>query len=1006
MIRTSSRWRLCAAVSPLALALIATPAFAQDATADAAQQAATAAQAANVQAGEATAAAATASTAAQAAAQATSDDQPTGTQPTADANDSIVVTGFRAALRNATATKKRQDQIIEAVNAEDIGKLPDNSIAESIARLPGLAAQRTQGRASIISIRGFGPDFSVTTLNGREQTTTNDSRTVEFDQFPSEVMNQVVVYKSSSADLAPQGLVGTVDLRTVRPLDSGKRVIAVGARGTYVGERLMPDASNKGWRGFATYVDQLANDTIGVALSASYTDEPYQTKDFQAWGFSNYDANTYKPDGIKQWFEASSLKRLGLMGTVQAKVSDSLTMTWDGFYSHFKDFVNQRGIEFQGNNLVGTDSDNGFLTAGTFNGIHPIVEGYANDRDAKLYSVGWNTKYDGHNGWRGMIDLAWSRTDRTDERLESTIGTGYAGAGPATNIDYVWTDHGPEFTLNGPVDFGDPSQLVLTDTQGWGWSRVQAGYDAVRTTRDDIKQARAELEREIGGGFIDSIKAGVTVSNRSKKLNVIEGFLVPGGTGTCPVGDPSVGTANTPCSIAIPQEALVGTIDFMRGIGPIVAYDPRILLDNGTLVFQQNFDNAVLKRPYKVTERVFTPFVMAKINGQVGAGDLTGNVGIQAVHTDQTSEGVAFPNGVATPTKVGIKYWEWLPSLNLALRQPSGLVFRFAAARQMMRARLPDMASNIDYGTNAQQGYIITGSGGNPYIKPYMATAFDFNIEKYFGNSGYISLQTYYKKITRYISRGVIPFDYSDLPPPTGIPPVSDQGTLNTLANTKGGKLYGFELAGTLPFEVLTPALSGFGITGGISYTKTSVRNFAGEKDVIPGYSKWVGNLTAFYENSGFNVRGSMRYRGGFKGEFRDYKGDDSPQFVLAETVFDAQVGYDFPNTSRFGGLSLYLQGQNLTNEPLATVDPKASDNDIAFLRYQTFGRRFVAGATYKFGAEAPLPPPPPPPPPPPVVAPPATQTCSDGTQILATDVCPVPPPPPPPPAPAPERGS
>src|SRR4029453_13649387 len=100
------------------------------------------------------------------------------------ADEAIVVTGFRAALQSAVSTKKRNDQIVESVSAEDIGKLPDNSIAESIPRLPGVSPPRTQGRPSIISIRGFGPDFSVTTLNGREQTTTNDSRSVEFDQFP------------------------------------------------------------------------------------------------------------------------------------------------------------------------------------------------------------------------------------------------------------------------------------------------------------------------------------------------------------------------------------------------------------------------------------------------------------------------------------------------------------------------------------------------------------------------------------------------------------------------------------------------------------------------------------------------------------------------------------------------------------------------------------------------------------------------------------------------------
>ncbi|QNN65352.1 TonB-dependent receptor [Sphingomonas rhizophila] len=743
-------------------------------------------------------------------------------------------------------------------------------------------------------------------------------------------------------------MVGTIDLRTVRPLDQRKSVLAVGGRATYVGDKLMPDAKNKGWRAFATYIDQFADDTVGIALSASYTDEPYQTKDFQAWGFGGYDADTKKPDGIKQWFEASSLKRLGLSGTVQAKVSDNVMMTWDAFYSNFKDYVNQRGIEWPGNNLVGTAEANGLLTEGTWNDIHPIIEGYANDRNADLYSLGWNTKWDGHNGWKAMADVAWSRTDRTDHRLESTIGTGYAGAGPSTDISYVWGDEGPVFNLDGPVDFGDPSQLVLTDTQGWGWTRVQAGYDAVRETQDDIKQARAELERELDAGFLNSVKAGVSFANRSKELKVAEGFLVPGGTGTCLTGSGTV--ANTPCEIAIPSDAIVGSFDFMRGIGPILAYDPRDLVASGTLVYDPNLSNDVLKRPYKVTEKVWTPYVMATLNGNAGDSDLTGNIGIQAVHTSQSSEGFAFPSGVQTKTKVGTKYWEFLPSMNLALRRPDGLVFRLAASRQMMRARLPDMSSNLDYGTDITDGFIIKGSGGNPYIKPYMANAIDFNVEKYFGSKGYISLQTYFKKITRYIAKGSIEFDYSDLPPPSGIPPISNIGRLTTFANTKGGKLYGFELAGTLPFEVFTPALDGFGVTGGLSYSKTKVRDFDGNFTPIPGYSKWVGNVTAFYEKYGFNARASMRYRDGFRGEFRDYKGDDSPQYVLDEMIFDAQVGYDFPSSSTLGGLSVYLQGQNLTNERLATVDQNGSTNDTAFLRYQTFGRRFVAGFTYKFG--------------------------------------------------------
>ena len=178
-------------------------------------------------------------------------------------------------------------------------------------------------------------------------------------------------------------------------------------------------------------------------------------------------------------------------------------------------------------------------------------------------------------------------------------------------------------------------------------------------------------------------------------------------------------------------------------------------------------------------------------------------------------------------------------------------------------------------------------------------------------------------------------------------PPPNPRCAIKGNINTKGGHMYGAELAGTLPFEVFAQSLEGFGLTGGIGYTKTQVTDFYGNKAPIGGYSKWVGNLTAFYENSGFNARGSMRYRSSFRGDFVNFDGNYDPQQVLAETVYDAQIGYDFQDNSRLRGLSVYLQGQNLTDVRQATTLPTISDQ--AFMKYQTYGRRFVAGFTYKF---------------------------------------------------------
>jgi iron complex outermembrane receptor protein len=966
MIKTSSRWRLAAAVSPIALVIATTPAMAK--SADLA----------------ATDAVSTAAAAQPAAAPA---DQ-TAAAP-ADQGNAIVVTGFRAALRSATAKKKNSETVVESVTAEDIGKLPDNSIAESIARLPGLAAQRNNGRATIISIRGFGPDFSTTTLNGRQQTTTNDSRAVEFDQYPSEILAGVDIYKTAEADHTAGGLVGSIDLRTIRPLDYGRRVIAVGVRGAYVDQKLLPKSKDKGGRVFATFVDQFADNRVGVAISAAYTNEPYQTRDWNAWGYANGSDrhDTINPSaqgmyGIKTWFETDQLKRFGGTATLQARVSDNLTMTLDGFYSHFVDNIDQKGWEMplgfgQGfEQFLNSTATNGIVTSANTVGT-PLIENYATDHKADQYSVGWNALWDGHNGWKALADLSWSRTNRTEHHIETTAGLEYGRlqTGPTAAVSWTLTNHGPEFVSN--YNGANPA-LVLTDVEGWsGPSQVQAGYDKVRKSKDDLKEARGEIEREIGS-FIKSIKLGVDYTDRSKTLSQIEGFLVP------PVGQ---------VQAAIPTSIQQPTFTLDRGFGPILSWDPRAVESQNLLRF---VDNTQPNSGYHVTEKVWTPYVMAPLDAQLGDATLTGNIGLQGVHTDVVSSGSIYITQKD-------HYWMWLPSLNLNFRWPSGWVVRLAASKEYMRPRLTDLANNVGFGYDATLN-LYSGGGGNPRLRPYEAKAVDLNLEKYFGSKGYIALQTFYKHIDTYIASGVNRnFDYTPFPKPGGTVPPTNIGWFSTSLNTHGGYMYGAELAGTLPFDVFSSSLDGFGITGGVGYTKTKIKDFNGNTAVIPGYSKWVANLTAFYERHGFNARGSMRYRSAFQGDFVLFSGSLDRQYVLAETIFDAQIGYDFQPGSALSGLSVYVQGQNLTNERQATLG--LSSQPDSWLKYQTYGRRFLIGATYKFGAPTPPPPPPPPLPPPPP-APEPTQTCADGSVVLATATCPAPPPPPPPPAPAPERGS
>jgi len=879
----------------------------------------------------------------------------------AEPQTEIIVSGFRASLESAVAEKKIGDQILESVTAEDIGKLPDNSIGESIARLPGVTSQRLSGRANVISIRGLGPDFSQTLLNGREQTSTGDNRAVEFDQYPSEVVSQVVVYKTPIAEVVGQGLVGTIDVRTIRPLEIRERVIAIGARGAYADiGALNAGSSDKGYRVNAAFADKFADDTIGIALSASYTDEPYHIEEFEAWGYAGgIVPNAVLLGGAKPFVTSTELKRLGVTGTLQWQPAPEFTVTVDGFYSDFEDDQSKRGIElplgFCVNPAAPTDPasafcfsaafdpataqvEDGVVVGGTFPSVEGVVRNDIFQREAELISGGLNLAYEGDDGWSAFFDFGYSRTDRHELSFESYAGTGVgAGNGARDRITFTQDSSGPVFSPT--LNYSDPNLIVLTDPLGWGGG-TQAGYFNDRIIDDELKQFRVHVEKETFGGFISAIKAGMNYTNRDKSLTPDEFFIrLAGGA----------------LEADIPANQLLRATDLTYlGLGPIVSYDARELIASGVYVLDPNTSNDIPAKAYTVSEDLMTMYLQADINREFSGSTLTGNLGVQAIYTDQQSSGIAFASGVRNDVTAGADYWDVLPSLNLSLRLDSDFVVRFGASRQIQRPRLDDMRVAISYGIDNNPGNsptgqapFISGGGGNPNLRPFRANAADLSFEKYFGTKGVIALQLFYKDIETFILQARLPFDYAGFPLPAGPAPVTTIGLLDAPQNTGGGYLYGAELATTVPFEVLTSALEGFGFTGGLGYTKSKVEDENGNESPIPGYSKWVANGTLFFEKAGFNARGSVRHRSSFLGDFTGFGGSPTRRIALAETIVDAQIGYDFQDGTIFEGLSVYLQGQNLTDEPFVAIEP--GGNPLLVRNYQRFGRRFLAGFTYRF---------------------------------------------------------
>lgn len=883
-------------------------------------------------------------------------DAPAADTTPADDEDKVdvVVTGFKRSLESATNTKKKTDQIIESVTAEDIGKLPDTSIAESIARLPGLTSQRLNGRANVISIRGFGPDLSTTLLNGREQTSTGDARAVEFDQYPSEVVNQVVVYKSPTAALIGQGLAGTVDIRTIRPLDVKSRIIAIGARGINADlGALNAGSTDLGYRVNGTYVDKFFNDTLGVALAASYVDEPYQTQEFNSWGYAGDGsaANPYLIGGNRSFVRSTTLKRFGFVGTAQWRPRPELTFTLDGFYSDFRDNQIGRGIElplgfgggFNVQGPINTTVQNGIVTSGTFTNVRGVVRNDPQERNAQLASAGFNASWKGNDGWNAWFDFGYSRTDRNELIFESYSGTGFNGddaapgfpngTSPADSIGFVLRNSGAFYSST--LNYTDTNLIRLTDPLGWGGGVTpQAGYYNNRIVQDDLQQYRLQIEHEFGNDFfLKSVQFGLGYTDRGKSLVADEAFIR---------------LANGATSLAIPNQFLLAPTQLTYlGLGPVVSYDPRRLLDAGVLTLEGR-GNAqdVLQKSYSISERLLQAYIQGNLQGRLGPAEITGNFGLQVLITNQSSSGLVFLNGQPTPLELGANYTDLLPSLNISARFPNDFIVRFAASREIQRPRLDDLRVAIGYGFNNQSG-LIEGGGGNPLLQPYRANAFDLNFEKYFGGKGYVSVQLFYKQLESYIFGGRFLFNYAPFPPPANVlpntPPI---GILNAPVNTGNGELYGVELSTTVPFEIITPALSGFGVTGGGGYSVSRIRNDQGQVQDIPGYSRWTASGTLFWEKSGFSVRGSVRYRSGFVAEVSGFGANRETRSAVPETIVDGQVGYDFGKVGPLAGLSVYFQAQNLTDERFATIQ---GGDPLRVRDYSLYGRRFYFGAGIKF---------------------------------------------------------
>ena len=857
--------------------------------------------------------------------------------------ETVVVTGVRAAIESAIALKKDAETIVEAVSAEDIGKLPDNSIAESIARLPGLTAQRLDGRAQNISIRGMAGDFSTTLLNGRQQVSSGDNRSVEFDQYPSELLSGVVVYKTPDASMVGSGLSGTVDLRTVRPLEYGRRAVVVNVRGEKNDQgKLNAGSKDIGYRASASYINQFADDTLGVALGIATISSPGQANQWEAWGYPDGPAGNKVIGGAKPFVASNELKRTGIIGTVEYKPTDNYTSTLDLYYSKFDNDQVKRGIEMPlwwsaASLQPGYTASDSLVQTGTFNGVKGVINNHKYIRNSKVTALGWKNEWVA-DSWTTTADLSYSKVDRKDSLIESNAGTSRGGGtGPFDNLGFTMSGT-QGATFSSTLDYANPASIFLTSPQGWGSPPGgQDGYANYPDAKDELMQFRLSTKKVLEGA-INSVEVGVDYTDRSKNLDVNEFFL-------------SVKRGSVGASVAVPSQYLLRPtrLDFI-GIGAMISYDPEKLIKGGVYDLLRNTNGDVTTKSWEVNEKVTTGFVRATIDSQVGAAALSGNFGVQLVKTKQDSSALAA--GVAVvPVTGSDSYNNVLPSLNLSFKFDGGHVVRFGAAREMARARMDEMKAAINYGYNSTFAASTninnspwSGGGGNPKLRPWVADALDLSYEKYFDNKAYVSVALFHKKLKSYIYNQPAVYDFTGFTY-TGPAPALSQGLVSIPQNGKGGNIQGAELAFSLPGSLFTEALADFGLTANASFTDSSIKpNPSDPATPLPGLSEKVWNLTAYYEKNGYSARASQRNRSKFLGEVAGFGNGRTLRYVKGESIVDLQFGYEFQE-GKAAGLSLLLQFNNVTNEPFSTYNNGQLQQVV---NYQDYGRTVLVGASYK----------------------------------------------------------
>ncbi len=844
----------------------------------------------------------------------------------------IVVSGYREALESQQAIRRNSEQVVDAIVADDIGKLPDIAVSDTAARIPGVQVERGGGEAGRVLVRGL-PDFA-TTYNGREIFTA-ETRSVALQDFPSGLIGAIEVYKTSTADLIEPGLAGLINVRSRRPFDFDGFQVAGSAWGLYShqAENVRPNGnivvSNR-W--------EAGESEFGALIGFSYTDLSYldstrSNTDFVAGGGPN---GTRFPDiqrityGVGhrtrpsinfalQWSPNPDVELYaeGLWQGFRNRLSDRETSVplWGG--SGFSDFETQEGRPdlLESGTVTDPFRPDGFQ-GGTFNKTNTYQAAIGGTWDAGALQI--------------AADLAF--TDSTFTGSTASVDFAFANRQTVTfDTDTDARDGGAEFSF-GNFDPSNPANYVYR------------GFyeEAQQATGEDI-QARLDFDYDTGMSLLPRVEFGVRYTDREAHREFgnrywgFEGLRLPfsavpldyqlfdaGFRGSDAQGGYRNWLAPTYDSI---RANLVQLRQFNRGLG-------------GT-AFGVASDDPPPPDPlqtWDAAEQNFSAYVQARYEFDLG-GDVTidGVVGLRYAKSDLTLSGtqLVIPAGggagVFTPTDVDREFEDWLPNVNARIRFTPELQARLAYTQTRTRPSFIDLRASgtLDQPPTCLQQTPIpencfqTGSGGNPFLNPLLSDNYDVTLEYYFSRNGFVTLSLFHRDMEGFIENSVF----------QGLTPDGVPLRLGGPINSGGGEIRGFEVQGSTFFDFL--GLPQFGIQANLTHLDASadfeydegfvngVRRVDTVNRELLGVSDWSYNLIGIFETGGLSARLAYNWRSEFPLTYQ--RRGDHLYTEEADPVsrLDLSVSYDL-----FDSLTVFGDWTNILGDPFSST---LTRTDVAF---------------------------------------------------------------------------